>query len=51
MVDLDLSVKPRDPEASIRIALRDVQCPAARGMAARASLRWRGIRRFESETP
>jgi hypothetical protein len=26
VVDLDLSVKPRDPEASIRVALRDVQC-------------------------
>jgi hypothetical protein len=25
---LDLRVKPRDPEASIRVALRDVQCPA-----------------------
>src|SRR4029434_5475281 len=25
VVDLDLRVKPRDPEASIRIALRDVQ--------------------------
>jgi hypothetical protein len=31
MVDLDLSVKARDPEASIRIALRDVQCPRCNG--------------------
>jgi hypothetical protein len=37
-VELDLRVKPRDPEASIRIALLDVQCP-------RCELsRWRGIR-------
>src|SRR6185312_15260962 len=27
VVDLDLSVKPRDPEASIRVALRDIRCP------------------------
>src|SRR5215469_3153139 len=27
VVDLDLRVKPRDPEASIRVALCDVQCP------------------------
>jgi hypothetical protein len=27
VVDLDLRVKPRDPEASVRVALRDVQCP------------------------
>ena len=26
VIDLDLRVKPRDPEASIRVALRDVQC-------------------------
>src|SRR5215831_1152177 len=31
VVDLDLRVKPRDPEASIRIALRDVQCPRCNG--------------------
>ena len=31
VVDLDLSVKPRDPEASIRIALRDVRCPRCNG--------------------
>jgi hypothetical protein len=28
VIDLDLRVKPRDPEASIRIALRDVAMPA-----------------------
>ena len=27
VVDLDLRVKPRDPEVSIRVALRDVQRP------------------------
>jgi hypothetical protein len=31
VVDLDLRVKPRDPEASIRIALRGVQCPRCNG--------------------
>jgi hypothetical protein len=31
VVDLDLRVKPRDPEASIRIALRDVRCPRCNG--------------------
>jgi hypothetical protein len=31
VVDPDLRVKPRDPEASIRIALRDVQCPRSNG--------------------
>jgi hypothetical protein len=30
-VDLDLRVKPRDPEASIRVALRDVRCPRCNG--------------------
>jgi len=29
--DLDLRVKPRDAEASIRVALRDVQCPRCNG--------------------
>jgi hypothetical protein len=29
VVDLDLRVKPRDPEASIRVALHDVECPLA----------------------
>jgi hypothetical protein len=28
---LDLRVKSRDPEASIRVALRDVQCPRCNG--------------------
>jgi hypothetical protein len=31
VVDLDLRVKPRDPEASIRIALRDIQCARCNG--------------------
>ena len=31
VVDLDLRVKPRDPEASVRITLRDVQCPRCNG--------------------
>ena len=31
VVDLDPRVKPRDPEASIRVALRDVQCPRCNG--------------------
>jgi hypothetical protein len=47
VIDLDLSVKPRDPEASIRVVLRDVQCRAAMGMAGHALLRWRSSRRFE----
>ncbi len=31
VVDLDLRVKTRDPEASIRVVLRDVQCPRCNG--------------------
>jgi hypothetical protein len=31
VVDLDLRVKPRDPEASVRVALRDVRCPRCNG--------------------
>jgi hypothetical protein len=31
VVDLDLRVKPRDPEASIRVALRDVRCVRCNG--------------------
>jgi hypothetical protein len=31
VIDLDLRMKPRDPEASIRVALRDVQCPRCNG--------------------
>ena len=31
VVDMDLRVKPRDPEASIRVALRDVRCPRCNG--------------------
>ena len=44
VIDLDLRVKPRDPEASIRVALRDVQCLDT---AVHASLRWRSMRRFK----
>jgi hypothetical protein len=47
VVDLDLRVKRRDPEASIRVALRDVRARAAMVTAARASSRWRSIRRSE----
>src|SRR5215468_6806308 len=31
VVDLDLRVKPRDPEASIRVALRNIRCPRCNG--------------------
>ena len=31
VVDLDLRVKPRDPEASVRVALFDVRCPRCNG--------------------
>ena len=31
VVDLDLRVKPRDPDASVRVALRDVLCPRCNG--------------------
>lgn len=31
VVDLDLRVKPRDPEASVPVALRDVRCPRCNG--------------------
>ena len=31
VVDLDLRVKPPDPEASIRVALREIQCPRCNG--------------------
>ena len=33
VIDLDLTVKRRDPNAPIRIALDDVQCPRTRIMA------------------
>ena len=29
--DLDLRMKPRDPEASIRVVLRDFRCPRCNG--------------------
>lgn len=31
VIDLDLRVKPRDPEASVRVALQDVRCPRCNG--------------------
>lgn len=31
VVDLDLRVKPRDPESSIRVPLREVRCPRCNG--------------------
>jgi hypothetical protein len=31
VLDLDLRMKPRDPEASVRVALRDVRCPRCNG--------------------
>jgi hypothetical protein len=31
VIDLDLRVKPRDPEASVRVALRDIMCPRCNG--------------------
>lgn len=31
MIELDLQVKPRDPEASVRVALRDVRCLRCNG--------------------
>jgi hypothetical protein len=31
VVDLDLRVKPRDADASIRVALRDVRCSRCNG--------------------
>jgi hypothetical protein len=31
VIDLDLRVKPRDPEASVRVALKDVRCARCNG--------------------
>ena len=31
ITDMDLRVKPRDPDASIHVALQDVQCPRCNG--------------------
>jgi hypothetical protein len=31
LIDLDLRMKPRDPEASIRVVLRDVRCSRCNG--------------------
>ena len=51
VVDLDLRVKPRDPEASIRVACVTCNVRAAMAMAARASSRWRGIRKRNNPDP
>ena len=40
LLDLDLRMKPRDPEASIRVALHDARRPAAMGTADQGLLRW-----------
>ena len=47
VVDLDLRIKPHDPEASVRVALRDVQCPRCNGHGRPRIVAWRGIRRFD----
>ena len=31
ITDMDLRMKPRDPEASVRVVLRDVRCPRCNG--------------------
>ena len=31
IADFDISMKPRDPEASIRVILKDVRCPRCNG--------------------
>jgi len=31
IIDLDFCVKPRDPDASIRVARHDVRCPRCNG--------------------
>ena len=43
VVDLDLPVKRRDPEASIRLRFGICNARPAMGMTGRASLRWRSI--------
>jgi hypothetical protein len=47
LADPDLRVKPRDPEASICVALGDVRCPRCNTMAVRPSLGWRSSRRCD----
>ena len=48
VVDLDLSVKPRDPEASVRVALRDVRCPRCNGHGRPRIIALARGRRFET---
>jgi hypothetical protein len=31
IADFDISMKPRDPEASVRVILKDVRCPRCNG--------------------
>ena len=47
VVDLDLRVKPRDQDASIRVALRDVQCPRCNGHGRPRIIALAGIPRFD----
>ena len=50
VIDLDLTVKRRDPDTPIRVALNDVRCPRCNVMAGRGTLVCRGIRQFEKNT-
>jgi hypothetical protein len=45
VVDLDLMVKPRDPEASVGVALRDVRCSRCNG---HGRMRITGLSRYAS---
>ena len=41
VIELDLRMKPRDPEASIRTVLKDVRCPRCNGHGRRRILPFR----------
>lgn len=45
VIEMDLTVKRRDPDASIRTALRDVRCPRCNG---HGRIRVTGLSRFPS---
>ncbi len=45
IIDLDLRVKRRDPEAVVRIALDDVRCPRCNGLG---RMRIAGLSRYPS---
>jgi len=47
VIDLDLRVKPRDPEASVTSPWVTFNARDATGMGGRASLRWRNTRQFD----